>query len=567
LPPDRYLPISSDAAALVMDAMDGKLSAEVICVSGWHPPDNSGARAAEPATTLRFRAGAVAGTRINLVMRLTAYGRGFRIRIRSGYGAETEAILAGGSERLAVLSCEVEPGNLVTAHLSLVGAAAGEDKISGESYWTLKGILYFDPERLAADALNQLKEGPQSPATGPPPAVERLERPENGSRGDRIPLRWASMDDSRRAASFGAFLQTGYCFWPSSFTSDHGEPIFADHADRRAFYSGCGNSANVPRVGRITNSIKLVKRSDQFVSMSRFSEGSVFDRSGVWKALGYLQTSPPAMTPWLSYETNGIWTTEERLAMAPCYEQSYLIFYNGNLHNYYHWLVEALLPLDVLSRTLGIDSNLRILLPKSMDIHAVLDHRETLRAVGLGGYGIEETAANLVKVREAIWVDSDLVQSMPAAHLKDFQQRIAALYAGLRGPRNRRLLVARKIHARRIHNIGQVEAFLARYDFETVYLEGMSFVDQILAFQSAEFIIGAHGAGLANLLFCEPGTKVIELIPSAELRPFFWLISEKLDLVHGLQFCDTVPGHDFQGDITVDIGKLQALIRMLDAHL
>ena len=91
-------------------------------------------------------------------------------------------------------------------------------------------------------------------------------------------------------------------------------------------------------------------------------------------------------------------------------------------------------------------------------------------------------------------------------------------------------------------------------------------VDQILLFQSAEFIIGPHGAGLSNLLFCEPGTKVIEFMPSVELRPFFWVIAEKLNLVHGMQFCDSVGRQDFQADLTVDIGKLQALFRVVDAH-
>ena len=160
-----------------------------------------------------------------------------------------------------------------------------------------------------------------------------------------------------------------------------------------------------------------------------------------------------------------------------------------------------------------------------------------------------------------------MVETMPATYLKDFQQRIAALYEGVRTPQTRRLLIARRGPTRTIHNLKQVREFLSRYDFETVYLEGMSFADQILLFQSAEFIIGAHGAGLANLVFCEPGTKVIELMPSAELRPFFWLIAEKLDLAYGLQFCETVPGKDFQGSVQVDLRKLQALVRMVEAHL
>jgi glycosyltransferase involved in cell wall biosynthesis len=570
LPPGRYLPIGSNAAAISMDGMDGSLSAELICISGWQPAETSGVRAAGPATMVRFRADAPVGTRITLVMRLAAYGDDFRIRICSGSGAETEASLAGGSERVAALSCEVEPGELVTAHLSLAGTPLDADESSGAPYWGLKGILYFEPRRLAGEALKELTGGPGPPprATEPsPPPSDQPARPEYASRRDRILLRFAAMDDSRRATSFGAFLQTTDSYWPSGFTTDRDAPIFADHADRRSFYSGCGNRDRTPQVGRINDGIRLIKRSDQFVSTSRFSEGSVFDRSGVWRALGYLQGSPPGMAPWLSNEADGLWIDEASLAAAPCYEASYLIFYNGNLHNYYHWLVEGLLPLDILSQAMGPDSNLKIALPKSIDINALLDHRETLRAVGFGERDVVEVAANLIKVREAIWVDSDLVQSMPAPYLKDFQQRIAARYAGLRGPRNRRLVVARKGPTRTIHNLEQVQSLLSKYDFETVYLEGMSMADQILLFQSAEFIIGPHGAGLANLLFCEPGTKVIEFMPFVEMRPFFWLISEKLDLVHGMQFCATVAGQGFQAAITVDIDKLQALIRMVDAHI
>jgi capsular polysaccharide biosynthesis protein len=244
------------------------------------------------------------------------------------------------------------------------------------------------------------------------------------------------------------------------------------------------------------------------------------------------------------------------------------MFYNGNLHNYYHWVVEGLLGLDILSRSLGPDSSVKILLPKSMDIAAVLDHRATILDAGFVEHQVLEVGADLIQVREAIWVESDLVETMPAPYLKDFQKRIAALYAHLRSPRNRRLLVARKGPTRKIHNIEQVQAFLSRYHFETVYLEGMSMPDQILLFQSAHFIISPHGAGLANLLFCEPGTKVIELMPVVEMRPFFWLISDKLDLVHGMQFCPVVAGENFQaGGIQVDIDKLDALIRMLNAHL
>ena len=332
------------------------------------------------------------------------------------------------------------------------------------------------------------------------------------------------------------------------------------------FYSVDGNHVRSPRVGKSTDSIKLVRRSNQFISMSRFTEGSIFDRSGVSRGLGYLQTSPAEFTPWLANAADDMWLDEQSLAAAPRHQNSWLIFYNGNLHNYYHWLVEGLLCLDVLSRALGLDSNLKIALPKSRHIAELFDHRDSLSAVGLGRYEIVDVAEPLIKVKDAIWVESDLVQFMPAPYVKDFQRRLSARYAPLRVASKRRLFIARKGSTRTIDNIEQVQAFLAKYHFETVYLEDKSVLDQILLFQGAQFVVGAHGAALSNLLFCEPGTKVIEFMPAVELRPFFWSISNKLDLVYGMQFCAPTGSEGFQSAITVDLDKLERLFRMIDAH-
>ena len=574
LPAGRYLPISAEPVDVSTPAREGILSAELICVFGWHTPEETGVRAAERIASLRFRTDLAPGTRINLVLRLSAVGRDVRIGLRSGSGAETTASVPGGSERLAVLSCQVEAEKLVTAHLSSISAASGEEAFSDSASWILRGILYFDPQRLASEAAKKLRplkasQMAESGATKPEPrsGLEQSHPLEPIFTADRIPLRPGAIDTYRRASSFGAFLQMTDCYWPTSLPSFRDAPVFADHADRRAFFSGFGKSAAVPQAGRITDYVKLIRRSDQFVSTSRFSEGSLFDRSGVWREWGYLEGSPSDTAPWLSRNSEGLWVAADSLAAAPYYEGLYLIFYNGNLHNYYHWLIEGLLGLDLLSRTLGLNPNVKIALPKSVDICAVFDHRESIRALGFGGYEIVEVEASLIRVSEAIWIESSLVHSMPALFLKDFQQRVAGLYADLRTPRNRRLLIARKGPTRKIHNIEEVETVLSRYDFETVYLEGMSVVDQILLFQSAEFVVSPHGAGLSNLVFCEPGTKVIELVPCVEMRPFFWLISEKLDLVHGLQFCVPVEGAGFQASIHVDTRKLQSLVRMLDAHL
>src|SRR5262249_16708310 len=121
LPPNRYLPISSDPEAIPLDGIDGELSADLICISGWQSPEIWGVWADAPTALLRFRTAVPAGTRINLLMRLRApAGNGRPLRISSGSGAETEVSLAGASDKLAVLSCEVEPGDVVSVRISMV---------------------------------------------------------------------------------------------------------------------------------------------------------------------------------------------------------------------------------------------------------------------------------------------------------------------------------------------------------------------------------------------------------------------------------------------------------------
>ena len=44
--------------------------------------------------------------------------------------------------------------------------------------------------------------------------------------------------------------------------------------------------------------------------------------------------------------------------------------------------------------------------------------------------------------------------------------------------------------------------------------EKLPFKKQIHLFKNASVILGAHGAAFTNIIFCKPGTKIIEIIPS-----------------------------------------------------
>ena len=64
-----------------------------------------------------------------------------------------------------------------------------------------------------------------------------------------------------------------------------------------------------------------------------------------------------------------------------------------------------------------------------------------------------------------------------------------------------------------ISNEIEVKNFLLENRFKIVNLADMNFDEQVKLFYNAEYVIGLHGGGFANTIFCEPNTQVIELKP------------------------------------------------------
>ncbi len=65
-------------------------------------------------------------------------------------------------------------------------------------------------------------------------------------------------------------------------------------------------------------------------------------------------------------------------------------------------------------------------------------------------------------------------------------------------------------HLRSLVNEDEIKKFLLQEKFTFIQLDKLSFTDQVNYFNNANFIVGLHGAGFANLSFCKNNTKVIE---------------------------------------------------------
>lgn len=69
----------------------------------------------------------------------------------------------------------------------------------------------------------------------------------------------------------------------------------------------------------------------------------------------------------------------------------------------------------------------------------------------------------------------------------------------------------RSKYGRAIINNNEVKNFLEKKGFKSLFLEDYSFKDQISIFNNAKLIVGLHGAGFANLVFCKKNTIVLDL--------------------------------------------------------
>lgn len=85
------------------------------------------------------------------------------------------------------------------------------------------------------------------------------------------------------------------------------------------------------------------------------------------------------------------------------------------------------------------------------------------------------------------------------------------------GKKNRRLYVSRNDAGnRRVEGEEELVSMLSSdFGFTSVTLSSVTFREQARMFAEAEAVIGAHGAGLSNVVFCDPGTVVIEMFPPA----------------------------------------------------
>ncbi len=83
---------------------------------------------------------------------------------------------------------------------------------------------------------------------------------------------------------------------------------------------------------------------------------------------------------------------------------------------------------------------------------------------------------------------------------------------------------------RRVINEDEVMEVLQKFGFEIVAPESLSFRQQVALFNGAKIIISPHGAGLTNIVFCEPKTTIVEIFAPGYMMQYYWIIANIANL-------------------------------------
>ncbi|MBJ7900327.1 MAG: DUF563 domain-containing protein [Cyanobacteria bacterium RI_101] len=238
---------------------------------------------------------------------------------------------------------------------------------------------------------------------------------------------------------------------------------------------------------------------------------------------------------------------------------------------YFHWLFDVL-PRFHLLRLAGWDW-------KNIDWFLVNDRcgfqRESLAILGVDPHKLLQRSSG-----EDVHLQADrlLVPSFPGTvawtpkWACDFLRNTFLDSEWRTRKTNKRLYIRRNLSSsRRLINEEEVISGLESWGFEALHLELLSVREQASLFAQAEIIVAPHGSGLSNLVFCPPGTKVIEIFSPFYTYPCFWLVSNLMELDYfyvlgeilgGQHFHQFVFGADKEGDIWVDCQRLLRVLRL-----
>ena len=232
------------------------------------------------------------------------------------------------------------------------------------------------------------------------------------------------------------------------------------------------------------------------------------------------------------------------------------------LPNYYHWTVQVIPRIKLIQSVIDLQSVDHWIITDPSPPYVV----EWLQLIGIDPARIVPTANG-----RTIRCEQLIVSSVPSpnrhvqAWVIEYIRSLAPGLPVLSGPK--RLFIARNEGEKR--RVVNAEHEAAKAGFEPILLHNKTVAEKISLFQGADCVVGVHGAGLTNMIFCQSSTRILELAPRNLTYPTFWKLSRQRGLRHEFLFGKEprVPfpfyAPDPFADLIIDSGELAIRLERL----
>ena len=190
--------------------------------------------------------------------------------------------------------------------------------------------------------------------------------------------------------------------------------------------------------------------------------------------------------------------------------------------------------------------------------------REFLEMLDLDPEAVVDTGASVGLRADEVIVSNTQPRWVPSP------SAIAALRRHLLGPPPRssgkRRIYLPRAKTRRVKNEGEVLRLLAAHGFETIDDRPRSVQEQIDLFRGASMIVAPHGSSLANLVWCDPGSQMVELFSASFTWSYYYYLCHQIGIgYHYLVDDSRKMAHwsNTQEDMHVDVRALEAVIERI----
>jgi capsular polysaccharide biosynthesis protein len=228
---------------------------------------------------------------------------------------------------------------------------------------------------------------------------------------------------------------------------------------------------------------------------------------------------------------------------------------------YYHWLFDILPRINLLKKTGYFDS---------ID-HFIINYSD----LPFQKQTLERAGVDLSKIIVCndnwgfhIQAEDLILPSLPSNNNSPSLEAclyLRELYKNeLAGDNTFKKLYIKRPPGRCIINEDELLEILIPLGFEIIYPWKLTVAEQACFFSQAEIVAGIHGADFTNLVFCKPGTRVIDIFSPHWINPCYWVLSNILDLKYAYLIGeDSYTGENRSAkgaNVLVDLSKFNKLL-------